>query len=492
MAMPPAVTATAPECYKIDSTTVTMQDFVGYPLFMDSADNVMNTATLDAYIVSQMDNNTEYQVKFRAAYDCPGWKGQNQRFHMSYFQGLLTFLAQNSKSVTPCVGAASSKFVCQSTCQMARTALNNIFTTTEFCNQAPSPVIAQQRAATLMTYDTDCALFPAANCIDVVALEKDQAGFPLLADAVAFCKANKDPMCAMVGQLSAADVQTQKSLLIAGIVLAVLVVAGMVGTLVYCFRTSGPGDGNGKFVDLDKQGFEGGGRGGLEDHREPHFDGAEIIRDVVVGLSDGLTVPFALTAGLSSLGNSKFVVLAGISELVAGSISMGLGGYLGGKSEIEHYDAEMAREWQEVMTMPDVEEQEIVDIFSPYGMTRDDLEPLLKNLRNNPEQWVEFMMTHELAMERPEQSRLWISALTVGGSYFMGGLVPLIPYMLVPNANNALFVSIGATLAVLFAFGYVKAKLIGVNTPIRSAFEMLFIGAAAGGAAFGVAKALPS
>ncbi|KAJ3015271.1 UNVERIFIED_CONTAM: hypothetical protein HDU68_012812 [Siphonaria sp. JEL0065] len=106
-----------------------------------------------------------------------------------------------------------------------------------------------------------------------------------------------------------------------------------------------------------------------------------------IGLSDGLTVPFALTAGLSSLENSKFVVLAGVSELVAGSISMGLGGYIGEKSEIEHYNAEKAREWQEVMTVPEVEEQEIVDIFSPYGMSRREMEPLLKNLRNSPDLW---------------------------------------------------------------------------------------------------------
>ncbi|KAJ3024464.1 UNVERIFIED_CONTAM: hypothetical protein HDU68_008136 [Siphonaria sp. JEL0065] len=476
-----------------------MTDFIGYPLFVDPADSVMNTATQDAYIFSQMDNSTQYLVNFRAAYDCPNWNGENQRFHMSYYQGLLTFLAQNSKKVTPCKSSSTTistnKFVCQTTCQMARMALNDIFANPQFCNQNSAAAVMAQRQSTLATYDSNCALFPTTNCLSVVSIEAEHAGFPRLADAVEYCQKNAtDSLCSFLGAETEMDVKTTKNLLISGIVLAVLVLSGMVVTLIYCLRNSGPGgDGSdGKFVDLDKQPMPFRGPVDMDAHKEPHFQGAEIIRDVVVGLSDGLTVPFALTAGLSSLGNSKFVVLAGVSELVAGSISMGLGGYLGGKSEIEHYNAEKAREWQEVMSVPEVEEQEIVDLFSPYGMSRREMEPLLKNLRNNPELWVEFMMTHELAMEKPESSRLWISALTVGGSYFMGGLVPLIPYMIIANSQIALYVSIGSTLAVLFVFGYVKAKLIGVNTPWRSAFEMLFVGAAAGGAAFGIAKALPA
>ncbi|KAJ3198906.1 hypothetical protein HDU83_003363 [Entophlyctis luteolus] len=224
---------------------------------------------------------------------------------------------------------------------------------------------------------------------------------------------------------------------------------------------------------------------------EPHFEGAAVVRDVVVGLSDGLTVPFALTAGLASLSNSRFVVLAGMSELVAGCISMGLGGYLAGRAEIEHYDAEEAREWHEVKSVPNHEESEIVSIFQPYGVSRDDLLPILARLKANHALWVDFMMKYELNLEKPEKSRLWISALTIGGSYFMGGLVPLFPYIVIPSAETAFYVSIGCTLAVLFIFGYIKASLIGVKNRFKSAFEMMIVGAAAAGAAFGIAKALP-
>ncbi|KAJ3348488.1 hypothetical protein HDU83_001310 [Entophlyctis luteolus] len=227
------------------------------------------------------------------------------------------------------------------------------------------------------------------------------------------------------------------------------------------------------------------------DHKEPHFASAEILRDVVVGLSDGLTVPFALTAGLASLGSSKTVVLGGISELVAGAISMGLGGYLAGKSEIESFDAEEAREWNEVHMVPEQEEDEIVELFEEYGMSRKDIEPLLQRFRSDPQLWVEFMMKYELGLEKPESSRLWISALTVGGSYFMGGLVPLFPYLVIPSAQTAFFVSIGATLVVLLIFGYVKALAVGVTNRWKSAIEMMIVGASAAGAAFGVAKALP-
>ncbi|KAJ3071273.1 hypothetical protein HDU98_005583 [Podochytrium sp. JEL0797] len=229
----------------------------------------------------------------------------------------------------------------------------------------------------------------------------------------------------------------------------------------------------------------------VDSHAEPHFGGAEIIRDVVVGLSDGLTVPFALTAGLASLGNSRFVVLAGMAEIVAGAISMGLGGYLAGRSEIEHYDSEYAREEREVRDVPEKEEAEILEIFEPYGLDQEAIQPLLNKLKANPTEWVEFMMKYELNLEKPEWSRTWISALTIGGSYFCAGLVPLVPYMVVAEATTALYISVGCTLFVLLVFGYVKAILIGVNTPIRSAIEMMFVGACAGGAAYGIAKAMP-
>ncbi|KAJ3293258.1 hypothetical protein HDU79_000553 [Rhizoclosmatium sp. JEL0117] len=227
-------------------------------------------------------------------------------------------------------------------------------------------------------------------------------------------------------------------------------------------------------------------------HIEPHFTAPELIRDMIIGLSDGLTVPFALSAGLSGLGDSRLVVLAGISELVAGAISMGIGGYLSSKSEMDHWTAEEAREWAEVVRVPEVEEQEVVDVFEEFGMGRSELGPLLKRFREDPALWVQFMMRFELGLEKPDASRVWISAGVIGGSYFMGGLVPLIPYMIVPNSRNALIVSISATLVVLFVFGYVKARVLGVPRVIQSAIEMTLLGAGAAGAAFGISKLLPT
>ena len=190
-------------------------------------------------------------------------------------------------------------------------------------------------------------------------------------------------------------------------------------------------------------------------HKEPHFGSAEVVRDIVIGLSDGLTVPFALAAGLATLDNSRLVVTAGMAEVVAGAISMGLGGYLAGLSEIEHYDAERLREKHEVETVPEREEEEIVEIFEPFGLTKKDLAPMLNVLRNDKEAWVDFMMKFELQLERPSVFRSWISALTIGFSYFLGGLIPLIPYMVISEAMKAMELSIGVTLLALFIFGFV-------------------------------------
>lgn len=155
------------------------------------------------------------------------------------------------------------------------------------------------------------------------------------------------------------------------------------------------------------------------DHVEPHFESSDIVRDIVIGLSDGLTVPFALAAGLATFDNSKLVVIAGMAEIAAGAISMGLGGYLAGNLEIEHYDAERLREEFEVQTVPEKEEEEIVEIFEPFGLCKKDLIPLLTALKSNPEKWVDFMMKFELQLERPSKYRTWISALTIGSSYFV-------------------------------------------------------------------------
>jgi VIT1/CCC1 family predicted Fe2+/Mn2+ transporter len=226
-------------------------------------------------------------------------------------------------------------------------------------------------------------------------------------------------------------------------------------------------------------------------HDEPHFGNADIVRDIIIGLSDGLTVPFALAAGLSTLESSRIVLTAGIAEVVAGSISMALGGYLAGLSEIEHYDSERKREQWEIIHLPHREEQEIVEIFEPYGLPKQSLEPLMDHLRRNTEIWVDFMMKFELNLERPEPSRSYISALTIGSSYFLGGVVPLFPYAIFANANTALMVSAITTVCALFIFGFVKARLLGQGKPFLSAIQMAFIGSVAAASAYGVAQLIP-
>ncbi|RKO95821.1 DUF125-domain-containing protein, partial [Caulochytrium protostelioides] len=224
---------------------------------------------------------------------------------------------------------------------------------------------------------------------------------------------------------------------------------------------------------------------------EPHFGGAEIIRDIIVGLADGLTVPFALAAGLSSFDDSRIVVTAGLAEIAAGTISMGLGGLLAGMSEIEHYDSERLREKLEVETMPDREEEEIYEIFEPYHISRQAVQPILTQLRANPEKWIDFMMKFELCLERPSINRSWISALTIGLSYLVGGFVPLSPYFFIPKARDALYYSAAVTLMTLFAFGYTKSRVMGTPRPLYNGLQMLFVGSLAAFTAFQVARIFP-
>ena len=170
---------------------------------------------------------------------------------------------------------------------------------------------------------------------------------------------------------------------------------------------------------------------------------------------------------------------------------MGLGGFLAGMSEIEHFDSERLREVQEVETVPEREEEEIYEIFEPYGLSRTAIEPVVEALKKDKERWVDFMMKFELNLDKPDVSRSWISALTIGISYLLGGLVPLVPYMFIPVATTALYVSVATTIFALFLFGFVKAKLLGIKRPLVSAIQMAFIGAVAAGAAFGIARAIP-
>jgi VIT1/CCC1 family predicted Fe2+/Mn2+ transporter len=223
-------------------------------------------------------------------------------------------------------------------------------------------------------------------------------------------------------------------------------------------------------------------------HVERHFTGGENVRDVVIGMSDGLTVPFALAAGLTgAIVASHVVVIAGLAEIAAGSIAMGLGGYLAARSDAEHYVHERLREENEVVEKPAVEADEITEIFEHYGVTPSDSATLVAALARNPKQWVDFMMRFELGLEEPAPQRALRSAFTIAVSYVVGGLIPLAPYMLIQSSHVALLVSLVVTLAALALFGYIKGRFTGARAG-RSALETVVIGSLAAGAAFGLAR----
>jgi len=227
-------------------------------------------------------------------------------------------------------------------------------------------------------------------------------------------------------------------------------------------------------------------------HLEKHFTGGATVRDIVIGMSDGLTVPFALAAGISgalaaSSNANSLVVTAGLAEVAAGSIAMGLGGYLAAKSDAEHYAHELAREKREIIEVPHIEEQEIVDVLLNFGLTPEQSAPVVAALRAKPEAWLDFMMRFELGLEKPQPSRARNSSLTIAASYIVGGMVPLCPYMLLRNPHSALYTSIVLTLLALLAFGYMKGRWTG-STPIRSALQTALVGSLAATAAFLIAR----
>ena len=225
-------------------------------------------------------------------------------------------------------------------------------------------------------------------------------------------------------------------------------------------------------------------------HVEKHFTSSETVRDVVIGMSDGLTVPFALAAGLSgTVSQTGLVVLAGLAEIAAGSIAMGLGGYLAARGDSEHYASERRREEVEVVEKPKAEREEVAEVFRGYGLTEAEIAPVLRAFAERPKAWVDFMMRFELGLEEPDPKRALRSALTIAVSYVVGGLVPLAPYMLLHEARVALDVSIGVTLAALAIFGGVKGTFTGVS-PLRSALQTMLVGGLAAAAAFGLAKLL--
>jgi VIT1/CCC1 family predicted Fe2+/Mn2+ transporter len=223
-------------------------------------------------------------------------------------------------------------------------------------------------------------------------------------------------------------------------------------------------------------------------HVEQHFTGGETVRDVVIGMSDGLTVPFALAAGLSgAIASSAIVVTAGLAEVAAGSIAMGLGGYLAARSDAEHYASELTREQREIRDVPEDEAAEVSQILQGYGLTADESQRVVAGLRARPDAWVNFMMRFELGLEQPDPRRALRSALTIAAAYIAGGLVPLAPYMLLGDAASALRVSIGITLVALLVFGYVKGRFTGAPA-LRSAIQTALIGGLAAAAAFLIAR----
>ena len=227
------------------------------------------------------------------------------------------------------------------------------------------------------------------------------------------------------------------------------------------------------------------------DHHEHHAGSGAVIRDMVIGLADGLTVPFALAAGLSgALQSTRLVVLAGLAEIAAGSIAMGLGGYLAARGEAEHYASEKLREQREVVTMPEDEAEEIYTVFTRYGISREAAAPVLAELQQQPAQYVDFMMRFELGLEEPNPNRAWRSALTIAASYIVGGAVPLAPYVLMPHSPlGALKVSVVVTLLALFLFGAAKGKALQTGA-LKSSIQTALIGGAAAAAAYALAKLL--
>jgi VIT1/CCC1 family predicted Fe2+/Mn2+ transporter len=228
-------------------------------------------------------------------------------------------------------------------------------------------------------------------------------------------------------------------------------------------------------------------------HIERHFTASDVVRDIVIGMSDGLTVPFALAAGLSGTKDisSTLIVTAGLAEVAAGSIAMGLGGYLAAKGDAEHYASEKKREEIEVKTLADREREEVAHIFRDYGLDDVQIEPILKAFENNHPAWVDFMMRFELGLEQPDPRRASQSALTIAGAYIAGGLIPLAPYIMVVGPREGLFLSIIVTLLALLVFGYVKGRFTGMR-PVRSAMHTTLIGGLAAGAAFLIARVFSS
>jgi len=227
-------------------------------------------------------------------------------------------------------------------------------------------------------------------------------------------------------------------------------------------------------------------------HVESHFTASASVRDVVIGMADGLTVPFALAAGVSgavaaTANATRLVVTAGLAEIAAGSIAMGLGGYLAAKTDLEHYDSERDREYRETVELPDVETEEVAKVFRDYGLSPAQMDPIVKAICADQKRWVDFMMRFELGLEEPDPRRANRSAVTIAASYIFGGLIPLAPYMLLPNVSEGLRYSVAITLLALAAFGWGKSHFTGLP-PWKGAAQTVIIGGLAAAAAFALAR----
>jgi VIT1/CCC1 family predicted Fe2+/Mn2+ transporter len=225
-------------------------------------------------------------------------------------------------------------------------------------------------------------------------------------------------------------------------------------------------------------------------HIEKHFTASDTVRDIVIGISDGLTVPFALAAGLSgAVDANKIIITAGLAEVAAGAIAMGLGGYLAARTDAEHYYSELAREERETEELPEQEAAEVADILRDYGLDEEAVAAAVRSIRGDKRRWVEFMMRFELGLEEPDPRRAGRSALAISLSYVAGGLIPLAPYFFLASTRHALFGSVVVTLLALAVFGYIKGQFTTAR-PFRSAWQTVVVGGLAAAAAFAIAKAV--
>lgn len=223
-------------------------------------------------------------------------------------------------------------------------------------------------------------------------------------------------------------------------------------------------------------------------HHEEHFTSSDLVKDIVIGMADGLTVPFALAAGLSgAVASNGLIITAGVAEIAAGSIAMGLGGYLAGKTEVEHYESELKREYDEVERVPEREIQEVKDVFAEYGISEKLQNEIATELSKDKDKWVDFMMKFELGMEKPDPKRASRSAFNIGVSYVIGGIVPLIGYVIADTPEKGLIISSVLTVVFLFGFGFIKTRLTG-NNPLFGAMKTVLTGVLAAGAAYLIAR----